>query len=117
MPVYRYLIIGGGMTADAAIKGIRQIDSSGSIGVIGREKHKPYKRPPLSKALWKGEPLESVWLQTEPRNVTFHLAKTAIGIEPTKKRVVDDGGETYSYEKLLLATGGKVRPPSTCRAA
>ena len=32
---YKYLIIGGGMTADAAVGGIRQIDFGGSIGVIG----------------------------------------------------------------------------------
>jgi hypothetical protein len=34
---YRYLIIGGGMTADAAVRGIRELDSSGSIGIVGTE--------------------------------------------------------------------------------
>ena len=35
MPHYPYLIIGGGMTAAAAIHGIREVDPTGAIGVIG----------------------------------------------------------------------------------
>ena len=31
MTHYKYLIIGGGMTADAAVRGIRQLDGEGSI--------------------------------------------------------------------------------------
>ena len=46
MPHYMYLIIGGGMTADAAIGGIRKVDPSGKIGLIGVESHPAYDRPP-----------------------------------------------------------------------
>jgi hypothetical protein len=42
MPSYTYLILGGGMTAAAAIGGIREADSSGSIGLIGNESHPPF---------------------------------------------------------------------------
>ena len=52
---YMYLIVGGGMTAGAAIGGIREVDLNGSVGLIGAESHPPYDRPPLSKGLWKGE--------------------------------------------------------------
>ena len=38
-----------------ACRGIREHDADGSIGVVGAEPFPPYKRPPLSKALWKGE--------------------------------------------------------------
>jgi hypothetical protein len=31
---YKYLIVGGGMTADAAVKGIREVDPKGSIGLV-----------------------------------------------------------------------------------
>lgn len=57
---YKYLIIGGGMAAAAAVEGIRQVDANGSIGLIGAESHPPYNRPPLSKRLWQGQPLESI---------------------------------------------------------
>jgi NADPH-dependent 2,4-dienoyl-CoA reductase/sulfur reductase-like enzyme len=49
MPQTKYLIVGGGMTADAAVEGIRQVDPNGSIGLISAEPHRPYDRPPLSK--------------------------------------------------------------------
>lgn len=51
MPHYTYLIIGGGMTADAAVHGIRQRDAHSSIGLISAESDPPYDRPPLSKGL------------------------------------------------------------------
>jgi 3-phenylpropionate/trans-cinnamate dioxygenase ferredoxin reductase subunit len=47
MPNYKYLILGGGMTADAAVRGIREIDRLGSIGVLSSEACAPYNRPPL----------------------------------------------------------------------
>ncbi len=61
---YYYLIVGGGMTAHGAISGIRSIDSTGSIGVIGTESYPPYKRPPLSKKLWQGKPEETIWYKS-----------------------------------------------------
>jgi 3-phenylpropionate/trans-cinnamate dioxygenase ferredoxin reductase component len=109
MPDYTYLIIGGGMTADAAVHGIREVDGSGSIGLISAEKHPPYDRPPLSKGLWKGKPLESIWRQTESQRVILHLGRTAQHLDPQNKRVTDDQGTVYSYGKLLLATGGTPR--------
>ncbi|MGH2568052.1 MAG: NAD(P)/FAD-dependent oxidoreductase, partial [Bacteroidota bacterium] len=109
MPTYRYLIIGGGMTADAAVKGIRQVDATGSIGIITSEAHPPYNRPPLSKALWKGESPEVIWRTTPTDGVTIHTGRTAKAVDVKAKTVVDDTGASYSFEKLLLATGGVVR--------
>jgi 3-phenylpropionate/trans-cinnamate dioxygenase ferredoxin reductase subunit len=47
MTNYQYLIIGGGMTAAAALEGIREVDSTGTIGLISAEPDAPYDRPPL----------------------------------------------------------------------
>ena len=109
MTDYRYLIIGGGMTAAAAADGIREVDSTGTIGLISAEPDSPYNRPPLSKALWKGEPLETIWRKTENKRVEMHLCHIVKEIVPTQKRVVDDEEKVFTYEKLLLATGGKPR--------
>ncbi len=105
---YRYLIIGGGMTAYAAIRGIRERDADGSIGLIGTEPHPPYKRPPLSKGLWQGKPLEKIWYRTEELKVTLHLSRYAKTLAVADKTIIDDQGESYHYEKLLVATGGDV---------
>jgi len=106
---YKYLIIGGGMTADAAVGGIREIDTKGSIGIISSDSDPPYDRPPLSKSLWKDKPLESVWRNTEKRNADVCLVRTARNIDVQNKTVTDDSKEVYSFEKLLLATGGAPR--------
>jgi 3-phenylpropionate/trans-cinnamate dioxygenase ferredoxin reductase subunit len=109
MTDFRYLIIGGGMTADAAARGIREADPKGSIGIIASEPHPPYARPPLSKALWKGEPEDAIWKHTETAGVELHLGRRVTAIHPQQKTVTDDRGNQVSYDKLLLATGGTPR--------
>ncbi|HEU5262977.1 MAG TPA: FAD-dependent oxidoreductase [Gemmatimonadales bacterium] len=106
MPDYKYFIIGGGMTADAAVKGIRAVDPAGSIGVINAEPHPPYNRPPLSKGLWKGEPEDSIWRKAARASAELHLGRRAVGIDTKRRTVTDDRGALYGFEKLLLATGG-----------
>ena len=109
MAGYKYLIVGGGMTGDAAAHGIREVDAGGSIGVIGAEPHPPYNRPPLSKGLWKGKPLESIWRDIEERGVTYHRGRTVRALDAPNKRVTDDQGTVHTFEKLLLATGATPR--------
>ncbi len=109
MPDYMYLIIGGGMTAEAAIRGIRAVDSDGSIGLIGVEPEPPYNRPPLSKGLWKGKSIDRIWRKTEGQGVELHLGRAAQRLDPKNKRVTDDQGTLYTFDKLLLATGGTPR--------
>jgi NADPH-dependent 2,4-dienoyl-CoA reductase/sulfur reductase-like enzyme len=105
----RYLIVGGGMTADAACHGIREIDPDGAIVLVGSEADRPYNRPPLSKALWKGEPLDSIWRPSAPGPTTLRPGRTVTGLDVEGRRATDDRSETYAYDKLLLATGGTVR--------
>ena len=112
---YRYLIAGGGMTADAAVRGIRAVDADGSIGLIGQELDPPYNRPPLSKGLWKPGPrpmpLARIWRGTDRLGADLHLGRTAVHLDADAKTVTDDLGNVYAYEKLLLATGGSPIQP------
>lgn len=107
MPKYKYLIVGAGMTSSAAVEGIREIDKDGTIGLIGQEPDPPYTRPLLSKGLWKGEHLDSIWRPID--SVSTHLGRTAMQLDPKAKTVTDDKGTIYEYDKLLLATGASVR--------
>jgi NADPH-dependent 2,4-dienoyl-CoA reductase/sulfur reductase-like enzyme len=109
MPHFKHLIVGAGMTGDAAVKGIREVDPSGSIGLVGDEPDRPYDRPPLSKALWKGAPLESIWRTTEARGVELLLGRRIVSLDATARRATDDRGVDYTFDKLLLATGGAPR--------
>jgi NAD(P)H-nitrite reductase large subunit len=103
------VIIGGGMTADSAVRGIREVDPQGTIALFTSETYPPYNRPPLSKKLWKGKPLDSIWRNTESLNVVMFLGRTVTSIDVQGKMITDDHGQTHTYEKLLLATGGTPR--------
>jgi 3-phenylpropionate/trans-cinnamate dioxygenase ferredoxin reductase subunit len=109
MAAYRYLIVGGGMTGDAACRGIRDHDTSGTIGLFGAEPHEPYARPPLTKALWTGKEESSVFRGTPDLGVELHTGRRVVGLDLDARSATDDAGATHSYEKLLLATGGTPR--------
>ncbi len=105
---YTYLIVGGGMTGDAAAQGIREIDSSGTIGLVSAEPHQPYNRPPLSKGLWKGDPEAKIWRPKAAKSDVL-LGRRIVSLDARGKRATDDKGTTFEFEKLLLATGGTPR--------
>ncbi|HWB57579.1 MAG TPA: FAD-dependent oxidoreductase [Gaiellaceae bacterium] len=109
MRTTRYLIVGGGLTADAACKGIRDVDADGAITVVAEEPHPPYARPPLSKALWTGDDESTIWRGTADLGVGLRLGRTIAELDLAAHRATDDQGRTYAYERLLLATGGRPR--------
>jgi 3-phenylpropionate/trans-cinnamate dioxygenase ferredoxin reductase subunit len=109
MAAYRYLIVGGGMTADAACRGIRDHDADGSIGLFGSERHDPYARPPLSKGLWTGKDESSVFRGTPDLGVDLHTGRRITALDLDGHTLTDDTGATHSYDAVLLATGGTPR--------
>jgi NADPH-dependent 2,4-dienoyl-CoA reductase/sulfur reductase-like enzyme len=109
MSHHKYVIVGGGMTADSAVQGIRELDPIGGIALIGKDANPPYNRPPLSKGLWKGKTLDTIWRKSTDPLVELFLGKTVNSIDPQQKTLLDNEGNVYSYEKLLLATGGAPR--------
>lgn len=106
MKHYKYLIIGGGLAGDGAVRGIRELDKDGSIGMFSMELNPPYTRPNLSKGLWKGRPMEKIWRKTEEQGAELILGRKITQLDPRKKCVRDETVEEYTFDKLLLATGG-----------
>jgi 3-phenylpropionate/trans-cinnamate dioxygenase ferredoxin reductase component len=105
----RYLIVGAGMTGHAAARAIREQDPDGSILLVGLEPHPPYNRPPLTKGLWKGDAEESIWRPLAGPNVELRLERRIVELDLDGSTAKDDHGETHSYDRLLLATGGRPR--------
>ncbi|HKQ58498.1 MAG TPA: FAD-dependent oxidoreductase [Candidatus Eisenbacteria bacterium] len=111
---YQYVIVGGGHAGAFAIEGIRSQDKTGSILLLSRENHPPYDRPPLSKGLWMGKttrdqlPLHPDDFYRENK-VELVLRREVVEIDPEHRRIWDDHGTTYDYEKLLLVTGARPR--------
>jgi NAD(P)H-nitrite reductase large subunit len=112
--IYDYVIVGGGLTGASAVEGIRELDSTGSILLICGENHLPYDRPPLSKKLWFGKmKVSDIVLHGQDfydkQAVTLALGSKTARIDPVNKTVTNTDEKTFSYKKLLLATGCNVR--------
>jgi 3-phenylpropionate/trans-cinnamate dioxygenase ferredoxin reductase component len=111
---YDYVIVGGGVAAASAVKGIRSGDSSGTIAVLGSEPDKPVYRPDLSKTLWLEEDktLEGSSLAGDldaDDSVDLVTDTTVTDIDPDAHAVRLADGTTVGYGKLLLATGAEPR--------
>lgn len=107
---YRYVIVGGGMVAGYAVKGIRQRDTTGSILVISKEADVPYERPALSKKLWLDDEFteEDIKIGAETfSEVNFKFDTSVTKINRQDKLAKLDDDTIVHYEKLLLATGGE----------
>lgn len=105
MKEFTYLIVGGGITAAYAVKGIRELDKSGSIAILTKETVGPYNRPPLSKDLWKGKPADSIWLPIHDKNVEVLTDHQVVQLNLKEKRVITQNKEAFGYRTLLIASG------------
>jgi 3-phenylpropionate/trans-cinnamate dioxygenase ferredoxin reductase subunit len=108
----KYLIIGGGAAAANAAVGIRELDTEGSVLIVGKESWWPYDRPPLSKNLLLGatspedaESKDPTWYGKNNVEVIRGLEATSLYLSAKKVGFADES--SVAYEKLLLATGSK----------
>ena len=113
MKHHRYVIVGGGVAGASAIEGIRAHDPEGSILMLSRENHAPYRRPLLSRDLWlrAGSRADLSYFDDayyRDKRVELSLRRDIVEVSPERKVLVDDRGTEYGYDQLLLATG--VRP-------
>ena len=111
---YRYVIVGGGVAAAAAIEGIRAHDADGSILLFSRENHLPYRRSPLTKELWTGAmKLEDLAIHPEgwyaERHVDVRLRREIVELDSEHKILWDDRGDTVGFDHCLIVTGCRPR--------
>ena len=109
---FRYVVIGGGFAGEYAVRGIRKRDPDGAIALFSTEPHPPYARPPLSKGLWLGGSEEKLPLRQagyDEAGVKLFLGTEIVRIDRAAHVVADAGGRAFRHEKLLLATGGRVK--------
>ena len=111
---YDYVIVGAGVAAASAVKGIRSQDGAGRIAVLGSEPDKPVYRPVLTKDLWLKDDatLEGSSLAGDLDNddaVDLVTDTTVTEIDPDAHVVRLADGSTVGYGKLLLATGAEPR--------
>lgn len=107
---FSHVIVGGGMVADSAARGIREVDASATILILSDDVDEPYTRPALSKKLWTDPEFteEQVPLNTAADTGAEILLRTTVrAVRPDAHEVVTTDGRTFTYGRLLLATGGR----------
>ncbi len=111
----KLVIIGGGHAAAQLVTSANIKKLGAEITLISDEPVLPYQRPPLSKAYLLGE-MDAARLPIttektyEKANCTPHLGVKAESINRADKTVTTSDGQNHTYDKLVLATGGRARP-------
>ena len=108
------IIAGAGHAGGQTALSLRQAGYEGRIVVCGDEPVPPYQRPPLSKKYLSGElALERVFLRPESfygtHDIELRLGNAVREIDPERRSVVLDGGESLAYTDLVIATGSRPR--------
>ncbi len=111
------VIVGAGAAAAAACEALRQAGYTGSITMIGAESSGPVDRPNLSKDFLAGNaPKEWIPLggdaHWEELDVELVVSDPVVAIDRREQKVQTESGKSFSYERLLYATGAEpVLPP------
>lgn len=112
-----YVIVGGGVAAANAILGMRETGFTGKISLFSFEDAVPYDRTALSKSFLQKESepenlalLPRAWYVDQ--GVELHLGTRVDRVDTNARTLTVEGGEIHSYNKILLATGGKLRSVS-----
>jgi NADPH-dependent 2,4-dienoyl-CoA reductase/sulfur reductase-like enzyme len=100
----RIVIAGAGLAAQRCAESLRANGHDGPITMIGAEEHRPYDRPPLSKAYLHGE-RPDVDLVRDDLDIELRTSTRATGLGDTTLHLVT--GETLPFDRLLIATGAQ----------
>lgn len=108
------LVIGGGPAGFASARAFRDAGGQGAVAIVAAEERMPYRRPPLTKELLRGEMNESelpladdFWLTD---NDVRLIGGRAVRLDPDRRRVTLEGNRDLEYSTCVLATGAEPRP-------
>jgi Uncharacterized NAD(FAD)-dependent dehydrogenases len=107
-------IVGGGQAAAMAAAALRLQGFNGELHLFSDEQHLPYERPPLSKAMLLDDNpqlqpiLPADWWREH--NVQLHLGVTVQTLGRQTHQLVLADGQSYPWDRLLIATGAAARP-------
>ncbi|NIV17573.1 MAG: FAD-dependent oxidoreductase [Woeseiaceae bacterium] len=108
------VIVGAGHGAGQVVASLKQHSFVGRIVLVGEEPYLPYQRPPLSKKYLAGEMLpERLYFKPASfyadDNIDIMLDTRVERIDRDLHEVSTSGGQSIAYDKLVIATGSRVR--------
>ena len=107
----RYLIIGNSAGGIGAAEAIRQVDTDGVLTIVSEEPYPAYSRPLISKYLARERTLEGMLFRPpdfyDQNSILFLASKKVTHLELDSQTAYLSDDEQITWEKLLLAVGGK----------
>ena len=110
----KIVIVGGGHAGGRLAQKLAASAQELSVALIGAEPIFPYERPPLSKGVLLGiQDMDycAIWKPSDPawKKIRTKLNTPVIEIDAKQRRVILQDSSTVPYEKLVIATGSRVR--------
>jgi NADPH-dependent 2,4-dienoyl-CoA reductase/sulfur reductase-like enzyme len=110
----RIAIVGASLAGLRAAETLRSRGFAGEIALIGDEPHRPYDRPPLSKQVLQGvwEPEQTFFRKKDGFDalaLDLRLGVGAVSLDLRARRVALADGTYADYDRLIIATGARVR--------
>src|SRR5512139_3762049 len=107
----KYVIVGASAAGVGAVEAIRAVDPTGTITIVTEEACAYYSRPMISDLVSGKADLQKMKCKTDDfftkHGAELLLNKKVASLNIEEKTLTLDDGKKISYEKLLLATGGK----------
>ncbi|HKH69814.1 MAG TPA: FAD-dependent oxidoreductase [Vicinamibacterales bacterium] len=110
----RIVIVGASLAGLRAAEALRDRGFDGELTLIGDEPHRPYDRPPLSKQVLQGawEPEQTFFRKKDGYDalaLDMRLGVRAVSVDLRARRVALADGTFADYDRLIIATGARVR--------
>jgi 3-phenylpropionate/trans-cinnamate dioxygenase ferredoxin reductase subunit len=114
-PVRSLVIIGGGLAGAKAAEAARASGFDGRIVLVGDEPHQPYERPPLSKAVLRGEAAPATTRMHgegfyDEHDIELITGQPVTELDVTGRHVHLAGGRCIGFDTAVLASGASPRP-------
>ncbi|MFA1547504.1 NAD(P)/FAD-dependent oxidoreductase [Actinomadura chokoriensis] len=105
----RVIVVGGGLAGVRAVEALRSKGYEGALTLLSAERHRPYDRPPLSKAVLAGESDDTtVDADWDALRCDLLLGERATALrpdEPGRGGVVASTAGDLPFDGLVIATG------------
>ncbi|HSP08375.1 MAG TPA: FAD-dependent oxidoreductase [Candidatus Dormibacteraeota bacterium] len=111
----RYVIVGNGIAGQTCAEDLRKADADATIVMIAAERHPLYNRVALPRYLRGQVRREKVFMRSvedyAKQNLDIHFETWATEIDTRAKVVRTNRGQEFGYDAILVATGGRPKPP------
>ena len=107
----KHVIVGNGVAGVTAAQSIIRADSTAKVHIFGAEPHLYYRRPLLWEFIAGQIEQDDIYFRPASwyaeRGIRLHTGISATALAPSEHRLTLSDGATVTYDRLLLATGGR----------